>query len=332
MKKPYLFLVAVIIFVSGWAQSTGPIEDYHIEVLSLPYDTITADKSLYLDMLNGSPSNGFYQFPFIFPFDNSEYSAYEFDFNGIVTFPNAVDFQLFLFSGSYDVDLRQFQSGQLPNFLYSDYKYAEYLNPIPHIKIELRNIYNIDDVFNDVYTASFNLTYSFYANGVYEIHFGESNISSSATDYWIDNFGWTFLPGDAAGLYGPYLSAASLDNTRGFCLDGNLDNLVINRLELDDCDPITHYPSAGTLVRFTPPEVSNVQTSSQQYAIHTDRSSKTVWVESEIGITMSLDDLTGRTVASSNSRILSYGNIISGIYALNIISPYRRSTRLFVVD
>lgn len=336
MKKAYIFIATVAIVINGLAQSTGPIENYIVEVVTVPYDTFSSDRSLYLDkLLNGFPPNDLYEFPFTFPFDNVNYSQYEFDFDGIVSFPGAADFQLFLFSGSYEVDQRQFQNGQIPSFLLSDYRYAEFLSPIPHVKIELRNIYSADDVFNGNYTASLSMTYSFYENGVIEIHFGDNTVSSASTNSWIDDFGWTFLPGDTTGLYGPYLSAASLDIQRGLCLSGKLNSFTVDRLDPDSCDPITEFPSSGTLLRFIPPSVSSLEDVVQTYQIYNDRPGKLLSIDEaagDYGVTLSIVDFTGRVLALSNSKTISYANVNSGIYVVNVISPYLRESQVFVID
>lgn len=246
LRTALVFLLIFFLNSESYSQQT-----YAVSWGNTTYDTLTNTTSILVDVLQ-SPilynQEADIAFGFSFPFFDSTYTSITLNGDGGAYFPDAQDYNFFLFSGEFENHLL---SG-LP--IFSDWRFKQdSVSGVKVLKVEWRNVGIMDDVTDAIPTNHrINFQTWFYENGIIELHFGEIDLANSS--FYSDTAGFIWSDGES---YGPYIGIANNDFSKVYYVTGSINNPSI--VLFDDSTAILQgIPPLGKYFRFAPNSVSEI--------------------------------------------------------------------------
>lgn len=248
MKKIIVALLVVVL-----TQNICSQENYTVGWGNSTYDTLSTYTSILYELLP-EPYMGFSEveinFGFSFPFFDTYFTSVNIDANGIGYFSNSEHvYQLFAFEGGYQ------NHYNLP--IFSDWRYVnETVNEIGVLKIEWRNVGIYDDIESSNPTDHrINFQMWLFENGIIEYHFGETDLTN--TPFYSETNGFIWEDGES---YGPWIGIINDDSeSEVYFLSGTNDDIIL--ITDDDYSDIFYdVPVNGQYFRFTPDEITSIQT------------------------------------------------------------------------
>jgi hypothetical protein len=237
-----VILLGAILFINVHAKCQ---QSYVVSRGYESYDTLTNYTSI-LDILM-SPviyaTEIKVDFGFSFPFFGAQYDSVTLDGDGVAIFPQAVNYNFYVFTGEAYENLLLANRG-----MQSDWRFKkDTANGLRILKVEWRNVGLEQDVTSAHPSNEFlNFQAWFYENGIFEVHFGDINLANSP--YYSDSLGAII---DTNGIFGPYMGIENNDESKVYFVTGNNSNFSV--ITVDSLINIFHsIPPPGEFYRFAP--------------------------------------------------------------------------------
>jgi len=289
--------VIVALFTLTFIQSIYSQENYTVNWGTSTYDTLSTYTSILYEILPEpymSNEEIEIDFGFDFPFFDKYFTSVNIDANGIGYFSNSeYVFQLFAFEGSY---LNHYN---LP--IFSDWRYAnETVDEMGVLKIEWRNVGIDDDIWSSNPTNHrINFQMWLFENGVIEYHFGDTDLSE--TPFYSEETGFVWEDGES---YGPWIGIINDDSeSEVYYISGTNDSIFLIT-DSDNADIYFDVPVIGQYFRFTPDEVTDIQTEQisklNEIAIYPNPGHDLINVRIAVQSVFELFDMNGQLVLKEN--------------------------------
>ena len=308
------YLILTIAFLFGSMHISG--QSYEVEIVEIPYDTLTDYTSLGLEKTIETPIyfvfEQKFEFGFGFPYFDTILHSFIFENFSIGYIEGCLEYPMYLFSKEFRLHI---EKEPVPN-LDSDfrYKYTEIDGKKVFIFEFKKVVYEEDPDEPKFARNHFSFQHWFWENGDLEIRFGESFI---LPELYMPSVG---IKERFSGDFYPFaLTISNYDLDENIIISGNLnDNPTIQVTDTWDQDfpGITYIPEKNTVCRFKKLPSKTKDQSFPKVSIASIVHDQINIPEDFIFQNFTIFDITGNQLLSGSSSIIDTQSLYSGSYVI----------------